>query len=159
MPLRVSKSKTVVSENISASGLKRMKRAARFGLSDNRKLRDCVTSFKALGMHQAILRNLDLKPLRKSVDHRGADAVKAAGNLVAAAAEFSAGVKTVSTTVTEGSPSFSLMPTGIPLPLSFTLMIFRVKFYLDAVAKTGQRFVYGVIDYFIDEMMKPSRTG
>ena len=51
------------------------------------------TSFKALCVNVAVLRNLDLEPFGKRVYNRRADAVKTAGYLVARAAELTACVE------------------------------------------------------------------
>ena len=66
--------------------------------------------------------HLDVEVLGKRVDHRHADAVEAAGHLVAAAlAELAAGVENGQHDLDRGRFSFSMTATGIPRPLSTTV--------------------------------------
>ena len=74
-------------------GLERDRRAAlgrRLALDE---LRRRLAAREALRPDEAVAAHLDREPLRERVDDRDADAVQAAGDLVAAAAELAAGVQ------------------------------------------------------------------
>ena len=57
------------------------------------ELRGRLAAREALRPDEAVAAHLDRQPLRERVDDRDADAVQAAGDLVAAAAELAAGVQ------------------------------------------------------------------
>ena len=71
----------------------------------------------------AVLVDLDLQPLGQGVDHAGAHAVEAAGDLVAAAAELAAGVEDGKHHLQGGQAGLGWMSTGMPRPLSTTVMV------------------------------------
>ena len=63
------------------------------GIADyGHRLNNCA-SCKFHAMNFAVLVNLNLKPFRKSINNRSANAVKTSGNLVSSAAELAACVK------------------------------------------------------------------
>ena len=61
--------------------------------SDHMDFFDDVAAGKTHLMDFSVLMNLNHKPFGKRVDHRGADAVKTARDLIASAAELAAGVQ------------------------------------------------------------------
>ncbi len=75
-----------------------------------------------LGEDVAVAADLHAQPLGQRVDDGHADAVQPAGDLVAAAPpNLPPACSTVSTTSTAGLPSFSMIATGMPRPLSTTV--------------------------------------
>jgi hypothetical protein len=75
-------------------------------VTDYLKPRRRISARKALAVDFCAVVDLDLKPVGKRVDDRGADAVQAAGDLISPAANFPPACSMVKTTVTAGIPTF-----------------------------------------------------
>ena len=116
-----------------------------------------------LAVALAVAVDLDHEPLGQGVDHRHADAVEAARDLVAVAAELAAGVqhgeddlgRALALVRPDGYGS-----TGMPRPSSSTRQppsASRVTSMRRAVAR--HRLVDGVVDDLPDEVVEAGQTG
>ena len=106
----------------------------------------------------SVLVDLDLEPLRKRIHNGGAHAVQASGNLVPAAAEFSARVqngehdgdgRNADLVVNAGRNAAAVVRYAYDVP--------GENLHVDFIAISGEGFVDGVVHDFIDEMMKSPR--
>jgi hypothetical protein len=110
---------------------------------------------------EAVAADLDVQVLRERVDHGDADAVQAAGHLVAAAvAELAAGVQHGEHDL-EGGPALLLHdvdrdPAAV---VGHGDGGVRVDDHRDGVAVTGQRLVDGVVDDLVDEVVQAAHAG
>ena len=101
-----------------------------------------------------------LQPLAQGIDHTGTHAMQTAGNLVAAAAEFAAGMK-------HGVNNFQSRTTGLGLDVHRDAAsvigdgdgVPGVNGNGDVLAVPGQCFVNGIVHNFIDQMMQTGRGG
>ena len=124
-----------------------------------RALRDAA--LVVLGPAEAVAPHLHVQLLGERVDHGHADAVEAAGDLVAAAvAELAAGVQ-------DGEHDLErrlvlLLHHGDGDPAAVVRhrdRVVGVDRHLDAVAVTGQRLVDRVVDDLVDQMVQAPHTG
>ena len=128
-------------------------------------LLDLVLRHAALGvvLHPlaAVAVDLQVETSGQSVDDRHADAVQAAGDLVALAAKLAAGVEhghddfggrlpPVFWVVVDGNPA-SVVGDATPTV--------GEQHDVDAGGFAGHRFVDGVVDDLVDEVMEPGKTG
>ena len=95
------------------------------------------------------------KPFAQRVDHGGAHAVQAAGNLVAAAAEFAARVQNRQADLDRRAADLRVdadreAASGL-LHGAGSVLVQRDD---DLVAEAGQRLVHRVIHNFVDQMMQ-----
>ena len=108
----------------------------------------------------AVSPDLHMQRLGKKVHHGNADTVQAAGNFVGISVELAAGVQF-------GQDDFG---RGFSFLLDFVNRnaapvvdhgdrVVEVNSYFDCVTVSGQRFVDGVVDYFIDQVMQPHIAG
>ena len=65
--------------------------------------------------------DLELQPLRQSINNRNADAMKSARNFVGVVIELAAGVKFRQYNFGSRLPSFGMISVGMPRPLSMTV--------------------------------------
>src|SRR4029077_7882073 len=104
--------------------------------------------------------NLRDEPLRQGVDDRDTDAVEAAGDLVAVAAELAARMELreddgerrevlVVDRVDRGSPSV----------VDDSDRVVGVQTHLDEVVVARERLVDGVVDDLVDQVMEAPRAG
>ena len=105
--------------------------------------------------------DLEMKALGERVDDRDADAVEAAGDLVAAAvAELAAGVKDGEDDLGGGPP---LLLEDADRDAAAVVddgdRVVGMDRHLDRVAVPGQRLVDGVVDDLVDEVMKATHPG
>ena len=108
----------------------------------------------------AIFMDLDLQPLGEGVDHAGAHAVEAAGDLIPAAAELAAGVE-------DGKDHLQGGPSGLGLNVHGDAAavvgdgngVPRIDRDGDIRAVTRQRLVNGVVHNLIDQVMQARFTG
>ena len=102
----------------------------------------------------------DPEPLGQGVDNGRAHAMKAAGDLIAAAAELAAGMK-------HGVHHFQGRPAGLGLDIhgdTTTVVgngdgIAGIDGNGDVLAVPGQGFINGVVHDFVDQMMQAGRGG
>ena len=109
----------------------------------------------------AVAADLDRQPLRKGVDHRKADAVQAAGDLVALAAELAAGVQHGQHDLRRRLLVFGVHGHGdAAAVVDDGDGIVGVDDDVDLGAETaGQRLVDRVVDHLVDQMMQTPRAG
>ena len=110
---------------------------------------------KADGMHMAVQIHIHRQPLGQGVDHAGAHAMEAAGDLVAAVAEFAAGMEDGIHHFHRGNTHFMVNPhrnaTAV-VPHGDHIVLFNGHFDMGTV--TGQRLVDGVVHDFINQVMQ-----
>ena len=103
-----------------------------------------------------------MQPLGERVDDRDADAVQAAGDLVAAAvAELAAGVQHGQHDLdAPGCPPSPCIATGMPRPLSTTVTELSGWIVTDdLVAEAGERLVDRVVHDLVDEVVQARHAG
>ena len=89
--------------------------------SDRDHLRRGLPARELLAVDLLVATDLCDEPFGERVDHRHADTVEPARDLVAVAAELPAGVELGETTVSAGMPCSGITSTGIPAPASETV--------------------------------------
>ena len=156
----VANSKSSVSK-ISASGQERDRRA---GLLGGRALRERALRRAAdvvLGQREAVAPDLDVELLRERVDDRDADAVQAAGHLVAAAvAELAAGVQHGQHDLDRRlALLLHRRDRDAAAVVDDRDRVVRVDRDVDAVAVAGERLVDGVVHDLVDQVVQPAHTG
>ena len=108
----------------------------------------------------AVLMDLDLQPLGEGVDHAGAHAVEAAGDLIAAAAEFSAGVEDGENYLQGGEAGLGLDIYGdAAAVVGDGDGVALVDGNGDLIAEAGQGLVDGVVYDLIDQVMQAGLAG
>jgi hypothetical protein len=139
---------SVVSRKISASGLKVIRVPVPRALPMTSSFFTVLPRSKAMWWTLIVAGDLDLEPFGDGVDALGADAVGAAGELVAALAVLAAGVEVGEHHLDgQGCLYCGWMSTGMPRPSSRMLMepsTWMVD--LDAGAMAGEVFVDGVVE-------------
>ena len=126
-----------------------------------------VTSRSAIGtaalvallVDLAVAPDLEIEPLRQRVDDRDADAVQAAGHLVAVVVELAAGVQ-------HGQHDFGRrLAARVAIDRNAAAVVddgdrvVDVDGDVDLVAEPGQRLVDRVVDDLVDEVMQSGRAG
>ena len=109
----------------------------------------------------AVAADLDVELLRQRVDDRDADAVEAAGDLVAAAvAELAAGVEDGQDDL-DGRLALLLhrRDGDAAAVVDDRDRVVRVDRDVDLVAVAGQRLVDRVVDHLVDEVVQATHTG
>ena len=108
----------------------------------------------------AVAVNLHLGPLRQGVDHRDADAVQTAGNLVGLVVELAAGVE-LGHDHFHGRDLFRgvHIHRDAPAVVQNTDRVVGVNGHLDPVAITGQGFVDAVVHHLVNQVMKAFGVG
>ena len=156
----VANSKSSVSK-ISASGRKVIRGAglAAGGALGERRLRRSARV--VLGEREPVAADLDVELLRERVDDGDADAVQAAGDLVAAAvAELAAGVEHGQHDLDRRLALLLHRRDGdAAAVVDDGDRVVRVDRHVDAAAVAGERLVDGVVDDLVDQVMQPAHTG
>ena len=130
------------------------------GGADNGHLLGDVTPGEAHLVDLATLVYPHLQPLREGVDHRGAHAVEAAGDLVAAAAELAAGVEDGIDHLQGGLAGLRLDVHGDAAAIvGDGDGIALVDDDVDLIAVAGQGLVDGVVHDLVDQVMKAGSAG
>ena len=109
----------------------------------------------------AVAADLQVQALGERVDDRDADAVQAAGDLVAAAVpELAAGVEDGQHDLGRGALLFlHRLDRDAAAVVGDGAAVVRVQDDADAVAVAGERLVDRVVDDLVDEVMKAARAG
>ncbi len=103
--------------------------------------------------------DLDVEPRREGVDHRDADAVQAAGDLVAVAAEFAAGVELRQHHRHCGEPLVLHHVGGnARAVVGDRDRVVRMQDDFDEVGAARHGLVDGVVDHLEDEVMEAARA-
>ena len=135
--------------------------AAARGLADDLEL---GLGFAAVGeldaVALAVAVDLDLDLRRQRVDHRDADAVEAAGDLVAVAAELAAGVQLGERDLDAGHLELGVDVDGdAAAVVDDPAAAVGQQGDVDAVAVAGHGLVDGVVDDLLDEVVQAGRAG
>ena len=93
----------------------------------------------------------------QGVDDRYADAVQTAGDRVAAAAEFTAGVEHRQHDFDRGTTGFMHVDRNAAAVIDHGHAVIRMNRDFNMSTETGQRFVDGVIYHFIHQMVQTAR--
>ena len=119
---------------------------------------DGVAALEALAVQAAVLPYLDFQPRGQRVDDRSADAVQAAGNLIAAAAELAARVQN-RIDDRDGRQAGLLLHADWDAAAVVPHIndVARQDLDVDAVAVAGKRLVDRVVDDLIDEVVQAAR--
>lgn len=146
---------SVVSVKTSGSGLKGDLVPALARLADFFKLGDDRAPFISLSDNVGAVFDLHLKPGGKRVDNRRAHAVKSSRHLISAAAEFSSRMEHGENHGDGGHIVFfvdsggnSAAVVGDPDDVA------GENVHLDVCAVSGKSLVYGVVDDFVNKVMK-----
>ena len=156
----VAKSKSSVSK-ISASGQEGDRRAGLLGRLALRRAGPAARRGRSPGVHEAVAPDLDVQVLRERVDDGHADAVEAAGDLVAAAvAELAAGVQDGEHDL-DGRLALLLHDRDgdAAAVVDDRDRVVRVDRHVDAVAVAGKRLVDRVVDDLVDQVVQAAHTG
>ena len=109
--------------------------------------------------HLAVAPDLEVELLRQRVDDRHADAVQAAGDLVAVVVEFAAGVQHRQHDFGRRSPAGVLIGGNAAAVVDDRDRTVDVNRDVDLIAETGEGLVDRVVDDLVDEMVQPGRPG
>ncbi len=121
---------------------------------------ELVAALELLAVELPVPPDLGDEPLGERVHDRGADAVEAAGDLVAVAAELAAGVE-----LREDRRQGRLVGAGhrvdrhAAAPIADRDRVVGVEGHLDAVVVPGERLVHAVVDNFIDQVVEAPDAG
>ena len=157
---RVSKSKSI-SSKISRSGRKVICGAVLLGRLALAQLGHRFAALVVLRPDVAVALDLQVQALGERVDDGDADAVQAAGDLVAAAVpELAAGVEDGQHDLGRGALLFRhRLDRDAAAVVGDGAAVVRVEDDADAVAVAGERLVDGVVDDLVDEVVKAARAG
>ena len=109
--------------------------------------------------HLPVAPDLEVELLRERVDDRHADAVQAAGDLVAVVVEFAAGVQHREHDFGGRTAARVLIGRNAAAVVDDRDRSVDVNRDVDLIAEARQRLVDGVVDDFVDEMVQPRRPG
>ncbi len=113
-----------------------------------------------LGPDVALAVDLDVEPRRQRVDDRDADAVQAAGDLVAAAAELAAGVQHGEHDLDRGlALALDDVDRDAAAVVGDADAAVGEQRDLDPVAVPGQRLVDRVVDHLVDQVVQAALAG
>ena len=154
----VSKLKTVVSK-ICGVRLEGDLRAAALRRAGHLERAGRGAALVGLLVDLAVAPDFEVEVLRQRVDDRHADAVQAAGHLVAVVVELAAGVQ-------HGQHDFGRrLAALVEIDRNAAAVVddrdraVDVNRDVDLIAEAGQRLVDRVVDDFVDEVMQAGRTG
>ena len=130
------------------------------GIADDLEVLFGHTQVEFLVVDLAVLTDFDFEPVGQRVDDGGTDAVQTAGDFVAATAEFTAGVEDGQNDRDRGNAQFLIDTDG---DASTVVADFDdvpgQNIHFDVRAEAGQRFVDGVVDDLIDQVVQAAGTG
>ena len=114
---------------------------------------------EALLIDMAVLRNFNFEPLGQGVDDGRADAVQTAGDLVAVAAELTAGVQDGQNDRHGGDAHLFVHAHRDTASVILDAdNIAREYLNIDIRAEARKSFVYGVVDYLIHKVVQTARA-
>ena len=125
------------------------------GGADHGERRDRLAVAEFHEMLFAVAPDRQLERARQRIDHRDADAVQAAGNLVGILVEFSAGVQLGHDDL-GGGHAFALVDVGgdAAAIVAHGAGAVGIERDHDFLGEAGQRFVDGVVDDLVDHVMQ-----
>src|SRR5215472_14014670 len=118
------------------------------------------TSVVALDINFAATPDFEVQPLGKRIDHRDTDSMKSAGNLVRGVVELASGVKFGQNDLRRrlaffrhdlGGNTTSVVDNGC--------RVINMKNNMDFRTETRQRFVNGIVDNFVNQVMQSIDSG
>ena len=134
-------------------------RAGVVALADAGQLRDGIAALETLCPDLTAARNLDLEVFRQRVHDRGTHAVQTAGDLVAAAAELAARVQHRQHDRDRRKPQlFVQLDRDTATVVAHRDDIAGQNLHVDIRAETGERFVDGIVDDLVHQVVKPPRA-
>ena len=154
----VSKLKTVVSK-ICGVGLERDLRATPLRRAGDLEPGRRNAALVRLRVDLTVAPDLEIERLGQRVDHRDADAVEAAGHLVAVVVELAAGVQHGQHDFGRGLAARVAIHGNAAAVVDHGDRAVDVNRDVDLVAEAGQRLVDRVVDDFVDEMMQSGWPG
>ena len=108
----------------------------------------------------SVLMDLDLQPLAEGVDHAGAHAVETAGDLIAPAAEFAAGMQDGEDHLQGGKAGLRLYVHGYAAPVvRYGDDVALSDDDVNLVAVPGQRLVDGVVHDLVHQVVETGGGG
>ena len=117
------------------------------------------TALELLAVHLAVATDFGDEPLGQRVDDGDADAVEAAGDLVAVAAELAAGVQLRQHDRQRGQPLvLDQLDRDAGAAVGNGDRIVRMEGDLDVVVPAREGLVDGVVDDLVDEVMEAARA-
>ena len=135
------------------------RRAVALGRADGLHVALRDAAGELLPVEHPVAAHLGDEPLGERVDDRDADAVEAARDLVAVAAELAAGVKLREHDRERGQ---ALILDHVDRDAGALVddgdRVVGVNRDVDHVVSAGQRLVDGVVDHLVDEVVQPART-
>ena len=119
-----------------------------------------MTPLIALFISFSVNINDDFQPLRKRIDDRSAYAVQPAGHLVSPAAKFASCMQDCKNNFYCRNSGFLIDPNrNSTTVVNDRNRIVRIDADINGIADASQRFVYRIIDNFIDQMMQSFGRG
>ena len=148
-----------ISSKISASGRNVIVvPVSSFALADDLHVARRLAALELLAVDLAVAAHLGDQPLGERVHDRDADAVQAARDLVAVAAELAAGVKLRQDDRQRGHALvLHHVDRDARAPVADRDGVVRVERDLDRVVAPRERLVDGVVDDLVDEVMEAAR--
>ncbi|OQA29645.1 MAG: hypothetical protein BWY59_00164 [Verrucomicrobia bacterium ADurb.Bin345] len=125
------------------------------GVVDHLQRRLGIAHAEAHEVLLAVAPDLEVEMLGERVDHRHADAVQTAGDLVGVLVEFSAGMQLGHDDLGRGD-AFLLVDVDrdAAAVVAHGDRAVAVQHHVDPVAEPGERFVDGVVDHLIDHVVQ-----
>ena len=107
----------------------------------------------------AIAAHFNFRALRKRVDNGNANAVKAAGNFVPFTAKFATCVQNGQNNLDSWDILFRMKINGNATTIIlYGNGVVGVNPNLNMIAVAGKRFVYRIVNYFVDQVVQTART-
>ena len=135
------------------------RRAVALGRADGLHVALRHAAGELLPVEHPVAAHLGDEPLRERVDDGDADAVEAAGDLVAVAAELAAGMELREHDRERGQ---ALVLDHVDRDAGALVdngdRVVGVNRDVDHVVSAGERLVDGVVDHLVDEVVQPART-
>jgi hypothetical protein len=125
--------------------------------AEHLELRTRVAAHEVHVVLLAVAPHPDLEDFGERIHHRHAHAVQSAGHLVGVLVELAAGVQHRHRELDARDLLDGMIVDGDAAPVVLDLDgIVGVNDHRYAIGKTGERFIDGVVDDFVDEVMQPS---
>ena len=140
-------------------GLEGDLRAALLGDAGVDQIGERLAALVGLRVDLAVAVDLEIEALGQRVDHRDADAVQAAGDLVAVVVELAAGVQDGQHDLGGRLAALVQIDRNASTVVDDRDRVVEMNPDVDLIAVTGERFVDRVVDDLVDEVMQTLRPG
>ena len=120
---------------------------------------DRLPALVGLRVDLAVAVDLEIEALGQRVDHRDADAVQAAGDLVAVVVELAAGVQDGQHDFRGRLAALVQVDRDASTVVDDRDRVVEMNADVDLIAVAGERFVDRVVDDLVDEVMQTLRPG